>query len=45
MVRTVEYVKQGSLYEWETRAEVRANIVAMKRRNWRGAKDGRKVDA
>jgi len=44
MVRKVEYVKQGDLYAGERRIGVRASIVAMKRRNWRGAKGGRKVD-
>ena len=45
MVRTVEYVKQGDLYAGERRAGVRASIVVTKRRNGRGAKGGRKVDA
>jgi hypothetical protein len=45
MVRKLAYVKQGDLYGWETRTEVRASIVALKRRNGRGAKGGRKVDA
>lgn len=45
MVRKVECVKQGGLYVGERRAGVRASIVAMKRRNGRGAKGGRKVDA
>jgi hypothetical protein len=44
MVRKVEYVKQGDLYVAERRTEVRASIVALKRRNGRGAKGGRKVD-
>lgn len=45
MVWKVEYVKQGDLYEEETRAGVRASIVALRRRNGRGAKGGREVDA
>ncbi len=45
MVWKVEWVKQGDLYEDETRIGVRASIVALKRRNGRGAKGGRKVDA
>ena len=45
MVWKAMCVKQGDLYEAETRTEVRAFIVAMKRRNGRGAKGGRKVDA
>jgi hypothetical protein len=45
MVRKVEYVRQGDLYAGERRAGVRAPIVAMKRRNGRGAKGGREVDA
>lgn len=45
MVRKVEYVKQGDLCAEETHAEVRASIVALKRRNGRGAKGGREVDA
>ncbi len=45
MVRTVEYVKRGDLCGMETRTGVRASIVALKRRNGRGAKGGRKVDA
>ncbi len=44
MVRKVEYVKQGDLYVRERCIGVRASIVAMKRRNGRGAKGGRKVD-
>jgi len=44
MVWKVEYVKQGDLYAGKRRAGVRASIVAMKRRNGRGAKGGRKVD-
>ena len=39
------HVKQGDLCGVESRAGVRALIVAMKRRNGRGAKGGRKVDA
>jgi len=45
MVRTGEYVKQGDLYVGKRRTGVRASIVALKRRNGRGAKGGRKVDA
>ena len=44
MIRKVMCVKQGDLYEEENRAGVRADIVAMKRGNSRGAKGGRKVD-
>lgn len=44
MVWKVGYVKQGDLYEEETCAGVRAFIVALKRRNGRGAKEGREVD-
>jgi hypothetical protein len=44
MVWTVECVKQGDLYAGKRRAGVRASIVAMRRRNGRGAKGGRKVD-
>lgn len=44
MVWTVEYVKQGDLCAVKRRTGVRASIVAMKRRNGRGAKGGRKVD-
>ena len=44
MVRKAVCGKRGYLYEAETRAEVRAFIVARKRRNWRGAKGGREVD-
>ncbi len=44
MVRTVEYVKRGDLCAGKRCAGVRASIVAMKRRNGRGAKGGRKVD-
>jgi len=43
MVRKGEYVKQGDLYVGERRTGVRALIVAMKRRNGCGAKEGRKV--
>jgi len=40
------YVKQGELAgSRECRSEVRASIVVKKRRNGRGAKGGRKVDA
>jgi len=56
MVRKVVYVKRGDLSGRRTafmnrkvpksrRAGVRALIVARKRRNGRGAKGGRKVDA
>ena len=56
MVRKVVYVKQGDLSGRRTefmsqkapksrRAGVRALIVARKRRNGRGAKGGREVDA
>lgn len=45
MVRKGEYVKQGDLCAGERRTGVRADIVALKRRNGRGAKEGRKVDA
>jgi hypothetical protein len=45
MVRKGEYVKQGDLYAGERRTGVRASIVALKRRNGRGAKGGREVDA
>jgi hypothetical protein len=45
MVGKAMCVKQGDLYEWETRAGVRAFIVVLKRRNGRGAKGGREVDA
>jgi hypothetical protein len=38
-------VKQGDLCGRETRTGVRAFIVVMKRRNGRGAKGGREVDA
>ena len=45
MVWKVEYVKQGDLCAGKRRAAgVRASIVALKRRNGRGAKGGRKVD-
>ena len=44
MVRKAICVKQGDLCEGETRTEVRAFIVALKRRNGRGAKGGREVD-
>ena len=44
MVWKVEYVKQGDLYVGKRRAGVRASIVALKRRNGRGAKGGREVD-
>jgi len=45
MVRKGECVKQGDLRTGETYAEVRASIVALKRRNGRRAKGGRKVGA
>lgn len=44
MDRKVGCVKQGDLCIGERCAGVRASIVAMKRRNGRGAKGGRKVD-
>jgi hypothetical protein len=44
MVRTAGYVKQGDLLGGESRAGVRASIVAWKRSNVRGAKGGRKVE-
>jgi hypothetical protein len=44
MVWTVEYVKQGDLCAGKRRIGVRASIVAMRRRNGRGAKGGREVD-
>ena len=44
MVRKGEYVKQGDLYARKRRTGVRASIVALKRRNGRGAKGGREVD-
>jgi hypothetical protein len=43
MVRKGEYVKQGDLYAGERRTGDRASIVALKCRNGRGAKGGRKV--
>lgn len=43
--RKVEHVKQGDLCGEESRTGVRALVVVMKRRNGRGAKGGRKVDA
>ena len=45
MVWTVESVKQGDLCAGETHTEVRVPIVALKRRNGRGAKGGREVEA
>ena len=45
MVWKAMCIKQGDLCEGETRTEVRASIVVMKRRNGRGAKGGREVDA
>jgi hypothetical protein len=45
MVRTAMYVKRGDLVGTESRPGVRASIVVRKRRNGRGAKGGRKVDA
>lgn len=44
MVKKVEYVKQGDLCAGKRCTGVRAPIVAMKRRNGRGAKGGREVD-
>ena len=44
MVWKAMCVKQGDLYERETRTGVRAFIVVLKRRNGRGAKGGREVD-
>ena len=48
--QTAEHMKQRDLHETVTarkgrRAGVRASIVAMKRRNGRGAKGGREVEA
>ena len=43
MVWKVGCVKQGDLYFRERGTGVRASIVALKRRNGRGAKGGRKV--
>ena len=46
MVRKAVHVKQGDLCgRKESRTGVRAPIVAEKRRNGRGAKGGRKVEA
>jgi hypothetical protein len=45
MVRKVGCVKQGDLSVGKRRTGVRASIVASKRRNGRGAKGGREVDA
>jgi len=45
MVRKAVHVKQGDLGGEESRPGVRASIVARKRRNGRGAKGGRKVEA
>jgi len=45
MVKKAVHVKQGDLGGGESRAGVRAPIVAEKRRNGRGAKGGRKVEA
>ena len=45
MVWTGKCVKQGDLCAREKRTGVRASIVALKRRNGRGAKGGRKVGA
>jgi len=44
MVRKVECVKQGDLCAGKRRTGVRASIVAMRRRNGRGAKGGREVN-
>jgi hypothetical protein len=43
--RKAVHVKQGDLCGEENRTGVRALVVVMKRRNGRGAKEGRKVDA
>jgi hypothetical protein len=45
MVWKVACVKQGDLRVGERRTGVRASIVALKRRNGRGVKGGRKVGA
>jgi len=46
MVRKAVHVKQGDLFgERRAKLGVRAPIVAEKRRNGRGAKGGRKVEA
>ncbi len=45
MVRKAVYMNRGDLPGGESRAGVRAPIVAVKRRNGRGAKGRRKVDA
>ncbi len=45
MVRKAGHVKQGDLDSGESCPGVRASIVARKRRNGRGAKGGRKVEA
>ncbi len=45
MVAKAVYMNQGDLPGGESRAGVRAPIVAMKRGNVRGAKGRRKVDA
>jgi len=45
MVRKAKHVKQGDLIGEESRSGVRASIIARKRRNGRGAKGGRKVEA
>jgi hypothetical protein len=45
MVRKVACVKQGDLCAGAKRTGVRASIVALRRRNGRGAKGGRKVGA
>ena len=45
MVRTFLCVKRGDLVVEEIRPGVRVSIVVRKRRNGRGAKGDRKVDA
>ena len=46
MIEKVVYPKRGDLSSSRHRAaEVRASVVAVMRRNGRGAKGGRKVDA
>ena len=45
MVVTAVGVKQGYLSGGESRPGVRASIVAMKRRNGRGAKGGREAES
>jgi hypothetical protein len=45
MVEKADHVKQGDLSSQECYSGVRAFVVARNRRNWRGAKGGRKVEA